>query len=200
MIVSGQNIFSIIVIGALMLLVYKYVNLVKQNNELKEDLDGIQMSINANIIKTENLKGQVQAEAKTVILSQETANSFLRADMERLRRDFKFKVNSPKDYTEVNTATSIPIAIQGRDTLIIERMIEKPSKAYPMKGRYVGTLFAIGDSLIGKISFNDTVRVVVSKAKRENWWQFWKKKPLKTDVFLSNPDGTVTNLKSIRTE
>ena len=38
-----------------------------------------------------------------------------------------------------------------------------------------------------------------SRGKRKNWWKVWEKRPLKTNAFLSNPDGTVTELKSIIT-
>jgi len=63
-----------------------------------------------------------------------------------------------------------------------------------------GTLYTNGDSLMGVLSLSDTVRVLVSKGKREQWWKLWKKRPLVTNVFLANPDGSVTSLKSVLSE
>jgi hypothetical protein len=50
------------------------------------------------------------------------------------------------------------------------------------------------------MTIKDTVRIVVSKGKREQWWKLWKKRPLVTNAFLSHPDGTITTLKSVLAE
>ena len=187
---------QLFIAGALICLAVNYHYLTKENAQLRGDVAGLHTAISGHIDTSRNDFGQMRGEIKTVILSEETSTELLRGDLEKLRKEFKFTIKGLKDYTEVGTSTSIPIAVRGRDTLIIER----PSKVYPIKGRYVGSLIAIGDSLVGGITFADTVKVVVSKGKREKWYAFWKKRPIVTNAFLSNPDGSITNLKSIRTE
>jgi hypothetical protein len=187
---------QLFIAGALVCLAVNYYHLTKENAQLRGDVAGLHTAISGHIDTSRNDFGQMRGEIKTVILSEENSTELLRGDLEKLRKDFKFTVKGIKDYTEVGTSTSIPIAVRGRDTLIIER----PSKVYPITGRYVGSLIAIGDSLVGGITFADTVKVVVSKGKREKWYAFWKKRPIVTNAFLSNPDGSITNLKSIRTE
>jgi hypothetical protein len=63
-----------------------------------------------------------------------------------------------------------------------------------------GTLYTKGDTLVGAIAINDTVRVVVSKGKREQWWKIWKKRPLVTNTFMASPNGSVIELKSVLVE
>jgi hypothetical protein len=57
-----------------------------------------------------------------------------------------------------------------------------------------------GDSLMGELHLSDTLRIAVSKGKRKTWWKVWKKRPLVTNAFLANPDGSITNFKSVLTE
>jgi hypothetical protein len=191
---------QLFIAGALVCLAVNYYHLTQENAQLRGDVAGLHTAISGHIDTSRNDFGQMRGEIKTVILSEENSTELLRGELEKLRKEFKFTIKGIKDYTEVGTSTSIPIAVRGRDTLIIERMTEKPSKVYPIKGRYVGSLIAIGDSLVGGITFADTVKVVVSKGKRDKWYAFWKKRPIVTNAFLSNPDGSITNLKSIRTE
>jgi hypothetical protein len=60
-----------------------------------------------------------------------------------------------------------------------------------------GKLYTRGDSLFGGITLSDTIRISVSKGKRNRWWKFWTKRPLVTNAFMSNPSGAVISLNSI---
>jgi len=58
-------------------------------------------------------------------------------------------------------------------------------------------LYTKNDSLLGNIYFKDTVQIVVSRGKRESWWKIWQKRPLVTNAYMSNPNGSITNLNSV---
>jgi len=189
--------FKLTFVGLFLLLLFLANGIRKDNRTLRNDLDGLNVAINNQMDTTRNKLGQMKAEVKTVVLSEESSRKLLSEDLSNLRKDFGFKVSGLKTYIEMQSEHRIPVIIEGRDT-IIERNTEKVF--YMNDGIYKGVLHTKGDSLIGNLSISDTVRIVVSKGKREHWWKIWKKRPYVTNAFLSNKDGSVTALKSVITE
>lgn len=191
-----ESSFKLAFVGLFLLLLFLMNGMRKDTQTLREDLAGLNVAINNQMDTTRNALGQMRAEVKTVVLSSESARNLLSDDLARIRKDFGFRVSGLKTYIEMESEHRIPVIIEGKDT-IIERTTEK---VFYMDGIYRGNLYTKGDSLIGSITISDTVRIVVSKGKREHWWKIWKKRPYVTNAFLSNPNGTVTALKSVITE
>ena len=165
----------------------------EQNERLGKDISGLSVALQTYVDTTRNSFGQMRAVTSTIVLSQEQANRILKGEMAMLRERFDVRINGLKAYTQIGTRYLIPISIPGRDTIIYNN---KETVYYTPQG----TLYTNGDSLMGVLSLSDTVRVLVSKGKREQWWKLWKKRPLVTNVFLANPDGSVTSLKSVLSE
>lgn len=165
----------------------------EQNERLGKDISGLSVALQTYVDTTRNGFGQMRAVTSTIVLSQEQANRILKGEMAMLRERFDVRINGLKAYTQIGTRYLIPISIPGRDTIIYNN---KETVYYTPQG----TLYTNGDSLMGVLSLSDTVRVLVSKGKREQWWKLWKKRPLVTNVFLANPDGSVTSLKSVLSE
>jgi trigger factor len=136
-----------------------------------------------------------EAIPTNVIHTEEEMRHLIREDIQKIRKDFDVKIKDVKAYTQVGTQYTVPIIVQGKDTIIREHT----EKIYHFVGRYSGQLVTKGDSLMGEIQLADTLRIAVSRGKRKSWWKVWEKRPLRTNAFLSNPDGTITELKSIIT-
>lgn len=165
----------------------------EQNERLGKDISGLSIALQMNMDTTRNALGQIQASTSTIILSEDQATTILKNDIKKLKDDFSFKLKGLKSYTNIGSEYKLPVYVQGRDTVIYNN---KETVYYTPQG----TLYTKGDSLMGQLTIKDTVRIVVSKGKREQWWKIWRKRPLVTNAFLSNPDGTITTLKSVLAE
>ena len=189
-------IIKAIIIGLLLCLVMDYSRLREQNNKLHKDVEGLGVAINNVMDTTRNSIGQMKAQVGTVVLSRDASMKYLSEDIKKLKDEFKFRINDLKSYVQVSGEYRIPVVIEGKDTIIYK----STEKVYYMGGRYKGKLYTKGDSLLGSISIDDTIRITTSKGKRDSWWKIWKKRPLVTNAFMSNPDGSVTSLKSVLTD
>lgn len=165
----------------------------KQNERLARDNSSLSVALQMNLDTTRNRLGQMQAATSTIILSQDQAIKILRAETKALKENFSFKISGLKSFTQVGSRYTLPVYVQGKDTIIYnntEKVYYTPQ----------GTLYTKGDTLMGAVEISDTIRIVVSKGKRDQWWKVWQKRPLVTNAFLSRPDGTITQLKSVLAE
>jgi hypothetical protein len=165
----------------------------EQNERLGKDISGLSIALQMNMDTTRNALGQIQAQTSTIILSEDQATKILKSDMKSLKDNFSFKLNGLTSFTKIGSEYKLPVYVPGKDTVIYNN---KETVYYTPQG----TLYTKGDSLMGNLTFKDTIRIVVSKGKREQWWKVWKKRPLVTNAFLTNPDGTITTLKSVLAE
>jgi hypothetical protein len=181
---------------AFLYLAYNHYALRKENQMLKSDIKGLDLAIHSAMDTSRNGMGQMKAQVSTIVLSQDVATDLIRDDIQKIRKDFDVKIKDVKAYTQVGTQYTVPIIVKGRDTIIREHT----EKIYHIVGRYSGKMVTKGDSLLGEVKLSDTLRIAVSKGKRKSWWKVWKKRPLVTNAFLSNPDGSITNFQSVLTE
>jgi hypothetical protein len=181
---------------AFLYLAYNHYALRKENQMLKSDIKGLDLAIHSAMDTSRNGMGQMKAQVSTIVLSQDVATDLIRDDIQKIRKDFDVKIKDVKAYTQVGTQYTVPIIVKGRDTIIREHT----EKIYHIVGRYSGKMITKGDSLLGEVKLSDTLRIAVSKGKRKSWWKVWKKRPLVTNAFLSNPDGSITNFQSVLTE
>lgn len=165
----------------------------EQNERLGKDISGLSVALQMSMDTTRNALGQIRATTSTIVLSEEQATKILKSDMKSLKDNFSFKLNGLKSFIKIGSEYKLPVYVQGKDTVIYNN---KETVYYTPQG----TLYTKGDSLMGQLTIKDTVRIVVSKGKREQWWKVWKKRPLVTNAFLSHPDGTITTLKSVLAE
>ena len=194
-----MNIRAILSVGSLLAFLYlAYIHYAirKENQILKSDMKGLDVAIHSVLDTSRNRLGQMKAQVSTVVLSQDVAKDLIREDIQKIRKDFDVKIKDVKSYTQVGTQYTVPIIVQGKDTIIREHT----EKIYHFVGRYSGKMITKGDSLMGEIQLSDTLRIAVSKGKRKTWWKLWEKRPLRTNAFMSNPDGSITNFKSVLTE
>lgn len=194
-----MNFRAILSIGALLAFLYMaYIHYAirKENQVLKSDMKGLDVAIHSVLDTSRNRLGQMKAQVSTVVLSQDVAKDLIREDIQKIRKDFDVKIKDVKAYTQVGTQYTVPIIVQGKDTIIREHT----EKIYHFVGRYSGKMVTKGDSLMGELQLSDTLRIAVSRGKRKTWWKVWEKRPLVTNAFLSNPDGSITNFKSVLTE
>ena len=194
-----MNIRAILSVGSLLAFLYlAYIHYAirKENQILKSDMKGLDVAIHSVLDTSRNRLGQMKAQVSTVVLSQDVAKDLIRDDIQKIRKDFDVKIKDVKSYTQVGTQYTVPIIVQGKDTIIREHT----EKIYHFVGRYSGKMITKGDSLMGEIQLSDTLRIAVSKGKRKTWWKLWEKRPLRTNAFMSNPDGSITNFKSVLTE
>jgi hypothetical protein len=191
-----RAIISLAALLAFLYLAYNHYALRKENQMLKSDIKGLDLAIHSAMDTSRNGMGQMRAQVSTVVLSQDVATDLIRDDIQKIRKDFDVKIKDVKAYTQVGTQYTIPIIVHGKDTVIREHT----EKIYHIVGRYSGKMITQGDSLLGEIKLSDTLRIAVSKGKRKSWWKVWKKRPLVTNTFLSNPDGSITTLKSVLVE
>jgi len=191
-----RAIISLAALLAFLYLAYNHYALRKENQMLKSDIKGLDLVIHSAMDTSRNGMGQMRAQVSTVVLSQDVATDLIRDDIQKIRKDFDVKIKDVKAYTQVGTQYTIPIIVHGKDTVIREHT----EKIYHIVGRYSGKMITQGDSLLGEIKLSDTLRIAVSKGKRKSWWKVWKKRPLVTNTFLSNPDGSITTFKSVLVE
>jgi hypothetical protein len=191
-----RAIFSVGALLTFLYLAYIHYAIRKENQVLKSDMRGLDLAIHSVLDTSRNRLGQMKAQVSTVVLSQDVAKDLIREDIQKIRKDFDVKIKDVKAYTQVGTQYTVPIIVQGKDTIIREHT----EKIYHFVGRYSGQMVTKGDSLMGELQLSDTLRIAVSRGKRKTWWKVWQKRPLVTNAFLSNPDGTITNFKSVLTE
>lgn len=177
----------------LIVLLFDNSRMRKQNERLGSDISGLSSALQVHVDTTRNALGQIRALTSTIVLSEGLAQKILKGEMEGLKERFDVRINGLKSYIQLGATYSIPVYIQGKDTIIYNN---KETVYYTPNG----TLYTKGDTLIGAIAINDTVRIVVSKGKREQWWKLWKKRPLVTNAFMSTKNGKVTELKSVLVE
>lgn len=186
-------VFKGVILIALVVLLFDNGKLREQNERLGNDISGLSVALQTSTDTTRNALGQMRAQTMTVVLSQEAANELLKKEIRSIKEQFDIRIKGLKSYTQTGITYTIPVAALGRDTIIYNN---KETVYYTPQG----TLYTKGDTLVGTMTIKDTVRVVVSKGKREQWWKLWKKRPLVTNAFLSHPDGTITTLKSVLAE
>jgi Sec-independent protein translocase protein TatA len=186
-------VFKGVIIIALIVLLFDNGKLREQNERLGKDISGLSVALQTNTDTTRNALGQMKATTATIVLSQEQADKILKAEMKALKENFSVKINGLKSYTQLGSEYKIPVYVQGKDTIIYNN---KETVYYTPQG----TLYTKGDTLVGAMTIKDTVRIVVSKGKREQWWKLWQKRPLITNAFLAHPDGTITQMKSVLVE
>ena len=132
----------------------------------------------------------MQARTQAIVLSQEQAEDLLKKETEAIKERFDVRIKGIKTFSQAGVQYTIPVAAPGKDTVIYnntERVYYTP----------YGPLYTNGDSLEGVLAINDTIRIVVSKGKRKTWWKLWEKRPLETNAFMSSPNGTIRQLKSV---
>jgi hypothetical protein len=189
--------WQVYIFGGLLLatvyICYCYNMLVKENEQMRVDVKGLSLAMSNAVEVTKSESGRIMAETKTVKLSQDMAKQYLSADLNKLREEFRVKIKDLKTYTQIGTSYTAPVQSQGRDTVIMQTI----EKVYHLNGNLSGSVYTKGDSLFGKVVVNDTIRITVSKGKRDKWWKLWEKRPLVTNAFMSNRDGVVTELKSV---
>jgi hypothetical protein len=194
-----MNLQAYILIGVISILVFSGVNYMRlrdENERLKTDVNGLSLAISntATVVRSES--GKVRAEVKTIKLSQDAATDYLSKDIKNIREEFRVKLKDLKSYTQIGTSYTSPVQSKGRDTVILQTI----EKVYNLGGNISGSVYTKGDSLLGKVSLGDTIRIAVSKGKRKNWWRLWEKRPLVTNAFMNNHAGVFTELKSVVVE
>jgi hypothetical protein len=165
----------------------------EQNERLGKDISGLSVALQTSMDTTRNALGQVKATTSTILLSEGQATKILKNDIKSLKDNFSFKINGLKSFTRIGSSYTIPVYVPGKDTIIYnntEKVYYTPQ----------GTLYTKGDTLVGSVTIKDTIRIVVSKGKREQWWKVWQKRPLVTNAFLTNPDGSISSLNSVLAE
>jgi len=180
-----------VVLGALG---YNYHITNRENRILRQDVQGLNNALRATIDTTRNNYNQMRAETQTIVLSENASRKVLSSEIQNIRHGFGVKLNGIEQYTKAGLKYQTPIVVKSRDTIIINKL----EKVYTIdETRYGGMLYTRNDSLLGNIFFKDTVRIVVGKGKRERWWKIWEKRPLVTNAFMSNPNGSITTLNSV---
>jgi hypothetical protein len=180
-----------VVLGALG---YNYHITNRENRILRQDVQGLNNALRATIDTTRNNYNQMRAETQTIVLSENASRKVLSSEIQNIRDGFGVKLNGIEQYTKAGLKYQTPIVVKSRDTIIINKL----EKVYTVdESRYGGMLYTRNDSLLGNIFFKDTVRIVVGKGKRERWWKIWEKRPLVTNAFMSNPNGSITTLNSV---
>lgn len=165
----------------------------EQNERLGNDISGLSVALQIQTDTTRNALGQMMAKTQTVVLSNEQAKAILQKETKEIKERFDVRINGLKSFGQAGAQYTLPIIVPGKDTIIYnntERVFHTP----------YGKLFTNGDSLEGTLSIQDTVRIIVSKGKREKWWKIWEKRPLVTNAFMSSPNGSITSLKSVLVE
>jgi hypothetical protein len=165
-------------------------NLKEQNERLGNDISGLSVALQSSVDTTRNKFGQMQARTQAIVLSQEQAEDLLKKETEAIKERFDVRIKGIKTFSQAGVQYTIPVAAPGKDTVIYnntERVYYTP----------YGPLYTNGDSLEGVLAINDTIRIVVSKGKRKTWWKLWEKRPLETNAFMSSPNGTIRQLKSV---
>jgi hypothetical protein len=165
-------------------------HLKEQNERLGNDISGLSVALQSSVDTTRNKFGQMQARTQAIVLSQDQAEDLLKKETEAIKERFDVRIKGIKTFSQAGVQYTIPVAAPGKDTVIYnntERVYYTP----------YGTLYTNGDSLEGVLAINDTIRIVVSKGKRKTWWKLWEKRPLETNAFMSSPNGTIRQLKSV---
>ena len=189
-----SNSIVLVVLAAILgAIAYNYHLLNVKNKELRQDVSGLNEALKASFDTSRNNYNQMRAQTETIVLSGNTSKMMLSNEIKDIKTSFGVKLNGIESYAKAGTKYSIPIVVKSRDTVIINKV----EKIYHIEGRYRGMLFTQNDSLKGQIFFQDTIRIAVSKGKRKNWWKVWEKRPLVTNAFMSNPNGSITELKSV---
>jgi hypothetical protein len=179
-----------VVLGALG---YNYHITSRENKILRQDVQSMNDALKATIDTTRNNYNQMRAETHTMVLSENTSRRVLSSEIKNIRDGFGVKLRGIEQYTKAGLKYHAPVVVKSRDTIIINKL----EKVYTMEGRYAGMLYTKNDSLLGNIYFKDTIRIVVSRGKRDKWWKVWEKRPMVTNAFMSNPNGSITSLNSV---
>lgn len=173
---------------------FNYHLLNKENKELRQDIYGLNEALKANIDTTRNNYSQMRAQTQTIVLSENTSRQMLSGEIRDIKTGFGDRLKGIEAYTKTAVKYTTPIIVKSKDTIIIDRL----EKVYTIdQSRYGGMLYTKNDSLLGNIYFKDTVQIVVSKGRRESWWKIWQKRPIVTNAYMSNPNGSITEIKSV---
>lgn len=191
----NTNIIAVIMLAVVLgALGYSYHLTNKENRNLRMDVQSLNKALQATIDTNRNTYNQMRAETQTIVLSENTSRQMLSGEIRDIRTGFGDRLKGIEAYTKTAVKYTTPIIVKSKDTIIIDRL----EKVYTIdQTRYGGMLYTKNDSLLGNIYFKDTVQIVVSRGKRESWWKIWQKRPLVTNAYMSNPNGSITNLNSV---
>lgn len=179
-----------IIIGALG---WNYSYTVGENRRLRDDVKGLNVALLATMDTTRNAYNQMRAETQTIVLSETESRRFLSGEIQNIKNGFGVRLQGIESYTKAGVKYTVPVVVRSRDTIIFNRV----EKIYAIDSGRAGMLYTRNDSLIGNIHLNDTIKIAVSKGKRQRWWKLWEKRPLVTNAFMSSPRGTVVSLNSV---
>ena len=180
-----------VVLGALG---YNYHITNRENRLLKRDVQNLNVALQSTIDTNRNAFNQMRAQAQTIVLSENTSRQMLSGEIQGIRKGFGDRLKGIEAYTKTTVHYATPIVVRSKDTIIINKL----EKVYTIdQTRYGGMLYTKNDSLLGNIFFKDTVRIVVSRGKRERWWKLWEKRPIITNAYMSNPNGSITSVNSV---
>ena len=185
--------FKGLIVLLFVFLVWDNSRMREQNERLGNDISGLSVALQAQTDTTRNAIGQMMAKTQTVVLSGEQAKDLLKKETKEIKERFDVRISGLKSFSQTGAKYTLPIIVPGRDTIIYnntERVFHTP----------YGNLYTNGDSLRGTLSIQDTIRITVSKGKREKWWKLWEKRPLVTNAFMASPNGSITSLKSVLVE
>jgi hypothetical protein len=188
-----QLLFKGLIVLLVVFLLWDNGRMREQGERLESDISGLSVALQVYTDTTRNAIGQMKATTQTVVLSGEQATDILQKETKEIKERFDVRINGLKSFNQAGTKYTLPIIVPGKDTIIYnntERVYHTP----------YGKLFTNGDSLEGTLSIQDTIRITVSKGKREKWWKLWEKRPLVTNAFMASPNGSVTSLKSVLVE
>jgi hypothetical protein len=175
-------------------MVYSYCAIREENRVLKQDVGGLHTALSASIDTSRNQYAQMRAKVETIVLSDDATSKVLEKEIKQIKNNFGVKLNGIESYTKAGVKYAVPVVLKSRDTVIINNL----EKVYTISGPSgSGVLYTKGDSLLGGITLADTIRISVSKGKRDKWWKFWTKRPLVTNAFMSNPSGAIVSLNFI---
>lgn len=191
--IPSDILFKGIFLLLLVALLYDNSRMRRQNERLGNDISGLSVALSSSVDTTRNAARQMRAQTATIVLSQEAANDLLKKEIRSIKEQFDIRIKGLKSYTQAGVTYTIPVAALGKDTIIYNNREIVYYTPY-------GTLYTNGDSIEGAIVLRDTIRIAVSKGKREQWWKIWKKRPIVTNAFMASPDGRITELKSVLVE
>lgn len=191
--IPSDILFKGIFLILLVALLYDNSRMRRQNERLGNDISGLSVALSSSVDTTRNAARQMRAQTATIVLSQEAANDLLKKEIRSIKEQFDIRIKGLKSYTQAGVTYTIPVAAPGKDTIIYNNTETVYYTPY-------GALYTNGDSIEGALSFRDTIRIAVSKGKREQWWKIWKKRPIVTNAFMASPDGSITELKSVLVE
>lgn len=176
----------------------------KEIRKKEKEIEGLKGLIIPKLEIIEGNTGRVMARVPVAEVSRETLHLVMKQQLDSLQREFSLNFKRIEQYQRIQTLTSRKERIRAKDTFFLVQIPGMLPDSVPARLFRSGDRFfqrsdtLMGDTLRTGVQFRQDLQVAIRKGKRQKWWQLWKKRPLRGELFTSDSATEIKDFQILK--